>query len=74
MDYDAWERPAIFSLIQDLGDVPEADMRRTFNLGIGAVAIVRPEDVPTAVDCLEKADCAPVRIGHVEAEPDEPDA
>ncbi len=73
VDYDAWERPAIFSLIQDLGDVPEADMRRTFNLGIGAVAIVRSEDVPTAVDCLKKADCAPVRIGHVEAEPGEPD-
>ena len=35
VDYDAWERPALFSLIQSEGDVPEADMRQTFNLGVG---------------------------------------
>src|SRR5690606_33504466 len=40
VDYGAWERPPIFSLIQDLGGVPEDDMRRTFNLGIGLVAIL----------------------------------
>ena len=39
VDWDAWERPPIFRLIQQAGEVPEEDMRRTFNLGIGIVAI-----------------------------------
>jgi phosphoribosylformylglycinamidine cyclo-ligase len=38
--WDAWERPQIFSMIQELGKVPEEDMRRTFNLGIGMILIV----------------------------------
>jgi phosphoribosylformylglycinamidine cyclo-ligase len=40
VDWDAWRRPPIFRLIQETGDVPEEDMRRTFNLGIGLVAVV----------------------------------
>ena len=32
--------PAIFELIQDLGNVPEDDMRATFNLGVGLIAVV----------------------------------
>ena len=39
-DWDAWRRPGLFRLIQETGDVPEEDMRRTFNLGIGLVAVV----------------------------------
>jgi phosphoribosylformylglycinamidine cyclo-ligase len=40
IDWDAWQRPAIFQLIQKVGGVPEEDMRRTFNLGVGLIAIV----------------------------------
>jgi phosphoribosylformylglycinamidine cyclo-ligase len=39
-DWDAWGRPPLFRLIQETGDVPEEDMRRTFNLGVGLVAVV----------------------------------
>ena len=42
--WDSWERPAIFNLIQKLGNVPEEDMRRTFNLGIGLILIVDKND------------------------------
>ena len=45
IDYEAWARPPIFSLIQEKGQVPEEDMQRTFNLGIGLVAIVREDDL-----------------------------
>ena len=38
--WDAWTRPGIFRLIQEVGEVPEDDMRRTFNLGVGLVAVV----------------------------------
>jgi phosphoribosylformylglycinamidine cyclo-ligase len=40
IDWSAWERPSIFKLIQRVGNVPEEDMRRTFNLGVGLVMIV----------------------------------
>ncbi|MFB6273555.1 MAG: phosphoribosylformylglycinamidine cyclo-ligase [Salinibacter sp.] len=67
VDYDAWERPPIFSLIQAQGDVPEVDMRKTFNLGVGLVALVREADVAQAVQRLEAAGESPFRIGQVEA-------
>jgi phosphoribosylformylglycinamidine cyclo-ligase len=40
IDWLSWERPPIFQLIQKLGNVPEDDMRKTFNLGIGLIFIV----------------------------------
>lgn len=40
IDWTAWERPWIFKLIQKTGEVPEQDMRRTLNLGIGLILIV----------------------------------
>lgn len=43
IDWNAWERPLLFNLIQDLGNVPEEDIREAFNLGIGLVAIVSKE-------------------------------
>ena len=43
IDWNCWERPAIFNLIQELGNVPEDDMRHSMNLGIGMILIVKPE-------------------------------
>ncbi|HTR80848.1 MAG TPA: phosphoribosylformylglycinamidine cyclo-ligase [Bacteroidota bacterium] len=40
VDWEAWLRPPIFSMIQRSGNVPERDMRRTFNLGVGLIFIV----------------------------------
>ena len=41
----SWPVPRIFTLIQDKGHVPEHDMYRTFNMGIGLSLIVAPKDV-----------------------------
>lgn len=65
IDYDAWTRPPLFELIQQLGDVPEDDMRQTFNLGIGLVAIVREDDLADARQRLSALGEAPVAIGEV---------
>jgi len=43
-----WEVPAIFRLIQDMGDISEPEMYHTFNMGIGYVLIV-PKEQATAV-------------------------
>ncbi|PSQ95920.1 MAG: phosphoribosylformylglycinamidine cyclo-ligase [Bacteroidetes bacterium SW_9_63_38] len=65
IDYDAWTRPPLFELIQDLGDVPEADMRQTFNLGMGLVAVVREDNLSDARARLSDLGEAPVKIGEV---------
>tara|TARA_B100001559_G_scaffold320884_1_gene334686 strand:+ start:2425 stop:3363 length:939 start_codon:yes stop_codon:yes gene_type:complete len=45
INYNAWERPEIFSKIQKAGNVEEEEMRRVFNLGIGFCIIVPPDVV-----------------------------
>ena len=47
VDYDSWERPEIFNVIQKEGDIEEEEMRKTFNLGIGFCLIVPPD---TSID------------------------
>lgn len=65
IDWDAWQRPPIFGLIQRLGDVPEDDMRSTFNLGIGLVAVVPEANVEAATSVLRAMGETPVAIGRV---------
>ncbi|GAB4531058.1 MAG: hypothetical protein Fur0018_18700 [Anaerolineales bacterium] len=45
VDVAAWTPPPLFRLIQRRGAVPEAEMYRVFNMGIGMVAIVAPQRV-----------------------------
>lgn len=65
IDYDAWSRPGVFRLIQRLGDVPEDDFRRTFNAGIGLVAIVPEARADEATARLEAAGERVYHIGRV---------
>jgi phosphoribosylformylglycinamidine cyclo-ligase len=65
VDWDAWERPAIFRLIQETGGVPEADMRRTFNLGIGLVAVVPARSAAGVLRSLRARGERAVRCGTV---------
>jgi phosphoribosylformylglycinamidine cyclo-ligase len=57
----AWRVPRIFSLIQERGDISDEEMVRTFNLGIGLTAVVRPELVAAAQATLPEV----VRLGSV---------
>ena len=63
IQWDAWTRPRIFSMIQELGSVDEDDMRRTFNLGIGLILIADPDAVPGLLADL--ASEQPVVMGKV---------
>ncbi|RVW59711.1 Phosphoribosylformylglycinamidine cyclo-ligase, chloroplastic/mitochondrial [Vitis vinifera] len=40
---DSWEVPSVFKWIQEAGRIEDAEMRRTFNMGIGMVLVVSPE-------------------------------
>lgn len=43
VDMASWERPPLFALLAESGPVEESEMRRTFNLGVGMVAVVAPD-------------------------------
>jgi len=65
IDWDCWDRPAIFSLIQELGHVPEDDMRHSMNLGIGMILIVKPEGLSTLQTHLASQGEPYIQIGSV---------
>ena len=60
-----WEVPRIFEEIRRLGQVAHDEMARTFNLGIGMVAVVGPDDVFAAHDALRATGVASVEIGDI---------
>jgi len=41
---DAWQVPPVFGLIQEQGRIDPSEMPRVFNMGLGMVLIVAPED------------------------------
>lgn len=51
----AWEVPPIFELIRSLGSVPDEEMRSTFNLGIGMVAVVPSAQANAALDAIRES-------------------
>jgi len=40
-----WEIPPIFTFLKEKGNIPEEEMFRTFNSGIGMILVVRAKDV-----------------------------
>ena len=48
----AWTVPALFQWLQRSGGVPEEDMRRTFNMGIGLIVVVAPENADRVLAAL----------------------
>jgi len=52
VDTVSWNEPPLFRLIRDAGRVPEDDMRRTFNLGVGMILVVASGQVGTVFERL----------------------
>ena len=49
VDYDSWRLPELFSKIMLAGEIPEEEMKKTFNMGIGYCVVV-PANVATDVE------------------------
>lgn len=62
---DAWPIPPIFRVIQSGGGVSDDEMFRTFNMGIGMVAVVAPEDLHDVEHSLERRGEPSFVIGRV---------
>lgn len=65
IDTKSWEEPYIFSLIKKHGPVLEAEMRKTFNLGIGFALVVNEADTERALGVLRGRKESATVIGHV---------
>jgi phosphoribosylformylglycinamidine cyclo-ligase len=52
IDRGSWSPAPIFGMIAQRGRVERAEMEKTFNMGIGMVAVVAPEDVDRALAIL----------------------
>jgi len=66
VDRSTWAPLPIFDLIADLGGVPAPEMERTFNLGVGMVAVVPPEQAADALSLAETRGLYAWRVGHTE--------
>ncbi|SFA75454.1 phosphoribosylformylglycinamidine cyclo-ligase [Amycolatopsis marina] len=73
LERGTWTPASIFALIAQLGKVDRAEMERTFNMGVGMVAIVAPEDVDRSLAVLTARHIPAWVLGDV-GPADDPDA
>lgn len=50
---NSWQVPEVFQWLQQQGQIADREMWRTFNCGVGMVICVVPEQVETALACLQ---------------------
>jgi phosphoribosylformylglycinamidine cyclo-ligase len=67
VDRSSWEPPRVFDEIRRLGSIDDEEMERVFNLGVGMILVVPPEDAYRAIDVLRAQGHAARQIGTVEA-------
>ncbi|OAT80331.1 phosphoribosylformylglycinamidine cyclo-ligase [Desulfotomaculum copahuensis] len=65
LDRRAWPLPPVFELIRAAGRVPEAEMYRTFNMGLGLVLVVPPGRAGAVLDALAAAGEKAFAVGEV---------
>lgn len=63
LDRASWPVPAVFRRIAELGPVAEAEMDKTFNMGLGLMAVV--DDGPAAVQAIESTGARAAVVGRL---------
>ncbi|WP_346325917.1 phosphoribosylformylglycinamidine cyclo-ligase [Iodidimonas sp. SYSU 1G8] len=70
LEVGSWSRPDVFGWLQHEGNVPEDDMVRTFNCGIGMAVVVPADAVDTATAVFEAHGETVFRIGRIRVRQD----
>ena len=65
IDLSAWAFPAVFKWLQNIGQIDEAEMLRTFNCGIGMAILVNEDSADDIFHTLTSAGEAVYRLGRV---------
>jgi phosphoribosylformylglycinamidine cyclo-ligase len=63
----SWTIPPVFQLVKQAGPVDEAEMLKTFNLGLGMVVVLAPDDLEAARQTASEHGVESWPIGRVEA-------
>jgi phosphoribosylformylglycinamidine cyclo-ligase len=61
----SWEIPSVFKILAERGEVPEDDLWRTFNMGVGMVLIVRAKHLKQILESLKDAGCQGFPMGNI---------
>ncbi len=70
IDVSSWRLPPIFSWLDELGQLGQDELLRTFNSGIGLAVVAAKENVPLLKKSFEEAGERVFEIGHVILSPD----
>ncbi len=62
---DSWEIPAVFRMIKDGGAVPDNDMFRTFNMGIGMAIVIAQDKADGLRADLQATGSTVIDIGEI---------
>ncbi|MGQ9633585.1 MAG: phosphoribosylformylglycinamidine cyclo-ligase [Bryobacteraceae bacterium] len=69
IDTSSWKIPPVFELLRSLGNLPDEDYRRTFNLGVGMIVAVAASKAAAASRLLERIQEPHWVIGRVKPRP-----
>ena len=65
LDRATWRPGAVFRLLAERGNVEAQEMERTFNMGVGMVAVVSSQDADRALDLLAERGVPAWAIGQI---------
>lgn len=66
----AWQLPPVFQWLMKTGGVPVDEMVRTFNCGIGMIAVVDPDEVNFVTKALQDSGETVYRLGQIVSRPE----
>jgi len=61
----SWDVPPLYRYLAQLGDIPEEDLWRTFNMGVGLVLVVAPKVLQEVLGALRERGCAGFPMGNL---------
>ena len=65
INLDAWDRLPIFNWLIEQADLKMSEALKTFNCGIGMIAICSADDLIDVISALKNSDCSPIIIGEI---------
>ena len=65
INLDAWDRLPIFNWLIEQADLKVSEALKTFNCGIGMIAICSADDLIDVISALKNSDCSPTIIGEI---------
>jgi len=62
---NSWEKPPIFNFLEKWGNIPHREMFNIFNMGIGMILVVKPQDAAATIEILKNCGENVFEIGKV---------